>query len=66
MAQHVGGEVAHVGGDDVAAAAQDGQRPGAVHEPDRPAGAGPVLDERDEVGEAVLGRPAGGVGHATA
>ena len=41
VAQHVGGQVAHVVGGHVAAPAQQRQRPRRLDQPDRPAGLAP-------------------------
>ena len=53
VAQHVRGEVGHVLGHDVAAAAQQRERLGGLDHADRPARAGAVLDQRRQVVQAV-------------
>ena len=56
VAQHVGGDVEHVLGQGVGAAAQQGQGPCPGDEPEARPRAGAVLDEIGEVGEAEVGR----------
>ena len=67
MAQHVGGEVAHVIGQHVVAAAQERERAGALDQVDRRARAGAVSDighgifRADGLGVAGCGHDANGV-----
>ena len=60
MAEHVGGDVEHVLGQDVVAAPQQGQGPAGGDEAEAGPGAGAVGDQPGEVRQAVVGGLAGG------
>ena len=68
VTHRVGRELVHVGGQHVAAAAQDGERACGVQHADRAAGADAERDERVEALEAVAGEVArdGGEAHGVA